>query len=165
MLPTRDPSQDKRPTQTESEGLETNFSSKQTRKKKQGRQYSYQTKQTSKNGQKGRPLHNTQRKNPPRRHKHCKYICSQYRSTQIHKENLGGLQERLTATQLQQGILIPHCQRWTDILNKISTKILWHQTMPYMKWTKLIYREPVIPKKQNTYSFQMHMEYFQRQTT
>ena len=36
MLPTRDPSQDKRLTQTESEGLETNFPSKQTGKKKQG---------------------------------------------------------------------------------------------------------------------------------
>ena len=41
-----------------------------------------------------RSLHNTQRKNPPRRHQHCKYICTQHRSTQIHKENLGGLQER-----------------------------------------------------------------------
>ena len=27
-------------------------------------------------------------------HKYCKYICTQHRSTQIHKENLGGLQER-----------------------------------------------------------------------
>ena len=33
MLPTRDPSQDKRPTQTESEGLETNIPSKWTGKK------------------------------------------------------------------------------------------------------------------------------------
>ena len=33
MLPTRDPSQDKRRTQTESEGLETNFPSKWTGKK------------------------------------------------------------------------------------------------------------------------------------
>ena len=33
MLPTRDPSQDKRLTQTESEGLETNFPSKQSEKK------------------------------------------------------------------------------------------------------------------------------------
>ena len=33
MLPTRDPSQDKRLTQTESEGLETNFPSKWTGKK------------------------------------------------------------------------------------------------------------------------------------
>ena len=29
----------------------------------------------------------------------------------------------------------------------------------------LIYIEPFIPKKQNTHSFQMHMEHFQRQTT
>ena len=36
MLPTRDPSQDKRPTQTEGEGLETNFPSKPTKKKSQG---------------------------------------------------------------------------------------------------------------------------------
>ena len=36
MLPTRDPPQDKRPTQTESKGLETNFPSKWTGKKKAG---------------------------------------------------------------------------------------------------------------------------------
>ena len=36
MLPTRDPSQDKRLTQTESEGLETNFPSKWTGKKSRG---------------------------------------------------------------------------------------------------------------------------------
>ena len=36
MLPTRDPSQDRRPTQTESEGLETNFPSKRTGKKSRG---------------------------------------------------------------------------------------------------------------------------------
>ena len=44
-----------------------------------------------KKGHKERPrrsLHNTQRKYPPRRHKHCKYICTQHRSPQIHKENL-----------------------------------------------------------------------------
>ena len=39
-------------------------------------------------------LHNTQTKNPPRRHQHCKYICTQHRNTQTHKENLGGFQER-----------------------------------------------------------------------
>ena len=33
MLSTRDPPQDRRPTQTESEGLETNFSSRRTGKK------------------------------------------------------------------------------------------------------------------------------------
>ena len=34
MLPTRDPSHDKRPTQTEREGMEINIPSKHTRKKK-----------------------------------------------------------------------------------------------------------------------------------
>ena len=41
-----------------------------------------------------RTLHNTQRKNLSRRHHHYKHICTQYRSIQIYKENLGGLQER-----------------------------------------------------------------------
>ena len=41
-----------------------------------------------------RSLHNTQGKNPSRRHKLSKYIYTHHRSTQIHKENLGGLQER-----------------------------------------------------------------------
>ena len=36
MLPIRDPLQNKRRTQTESEGLETNFPSKRTGKKKAG---------------------------------------------------------------------------------------------------------------------------------
>ena len=85
MLPTRDPSQDKRLIQTESEGLETNFPSKWTGRKSRG------SNRLPKKGHKERPrrsLHNTQMKNPPRRHKHCKYICSKHRSTQIHKEIL-----------------------------------------------------------------------------
>ena len=41
-----------------------------------------------KKGHKERPrrsLHNIQRKNPSKRHKHCKYIWTQHRNTQIHK--------------------------------------------------------------------------------
>ena len=98
MLPTRDPPHDKRPTQTESEGLETNFPSKRTGKKKAGVAILICEKnRLQKKGHKERlrrSLHNTQRKNPSRRHKHCIYICLQHRSTHIHKENLGGLQER-----------------------------------------------------------------------
>ena len=98
MLPTRDPSEDKRLTQTESEGLETNFPSKLTgKKKKAGVAILISDKIDPQKGHNERPrrtLHNTQRKNPPRRHQHCKYICTQHRSTQIHKENLGGFQER-----------------------------------------------------------------------
>ena len=48
MLPTRDPPQNKRPTQTESEVLEKTIPSKWTGKIKLGQQYLYQTKQTSK---------------------------------------------------------------------------------------------------------------------
>ena len=44
MLPTRDPPQNKRPIQIESEGLEKNIPSKWTGKKKEGQQYSYQAK-------------------------------------------------------------------------------------------------------------------------
>ena len=51
-------------------------------------------KRSIKRDQPRRSLHNTHRKNPPRRYQHCKYICTQHRSTQIHKENLGGFQER-----------------------------------------------------------------------
>ena len=97
MLPTRDPSQDKRPTQTESEGLETNILSKWTGRKSLSIHTHIRQNRLQKKGHKERPrrsLHNTHRKNPPRRHKHCKYICTQHRITQIHKENLGGLQER-----------------------------------------------------------------------
>ena len=97
MLPTRDPPQDKRPTQTESEGTETNFPSKQTGKKSWGSNTSMRQNRPQKKGHKERPrrsLHNTQGKNPSRRHKHCKHIYTQHRSTQIYKENLGGLQER-----------------------------------------------------------------------
>ena len=96
MMPTGDLPQDKGPTQTESEGLETNFPSKWTGKKSRGSNTHMRQNILPKKGHKERPrrsLHKTQRKHPPRRHKHCKYICTQHRSTPIHKENLGGFQE------------------------------------------------------------------------
>ena len=97
MLPTRDSPQDKRPTQTESEGLETNFPSKWIGKKRSGSNTHIRQNRLQKKGHKERPrrsLHNIQGKNPPGKQKRCKYTCTQYRSTQIHKENLGALQER-----------------------------------------------------------------------
>ena len=97
MLPTRDPPQNKRSTKTESEGIEINITSKGTGKKIRGSNTHMGQNRLQNKVHKKRPrrsLHNTQRKNPPGRHKHCKYICTQHRSTQIHKENLGGLQEK-----------------------------------------------------------------------
>ena len=87
MLPIRDPPQNKRPTQTESEGLETNIPSKQTGKESWGSNTHIRQNRLQRKIHKKRPrrsLHNTQRKNPPRRH----YICTQHRSTQIHKKIL-----------------------------------------------------------------------------
>ena len=71
MLPTRDPSQDKRLTQTESEGLETNFPSIRTGKKSRGSNTHIRQNRLQEKGHKESPrksLHNTQRNNPPRRH-------------------------------------------------------------------------------------------------
>ena len=66
MLPTRDPPQNKRPTQAESEGLETNFPSKWTGKKSWGSNTHIRQNRLQKKGHKERPrrsLHNTQGKN------------------------------------------------------------------------------------------------------
>ena len=97
MLPTRDQPQNKRPTQTESEELETNISSKRIGKKSWGTNNHIGQNTLQKKDHKNRfrrTLHNSQGKNPSRRHKYYKHICIQYRSTQIHKENLGGHEER-----------------------------------------------------------------------
>ena len=84
-------------TQTESEGLKNNIPSKWTGNKSRGSNTHIRQNRLPKKGHKERPrrsLHNTQGKNPSRRHKHCYYICTQHMSTQIHQENLGRLQER-----------------------------------------------------------------------
>ena len=65
MPPTRDPCQDKRLIQTESEGLETNFPSKGTGKKSRGSNTHIRQNRLPKKGHKERPrrsLQNTQRR-------------------------------------------------------------------------------------------------------
>ena len=92
MLPKRDPTQNKRPTQTESEGLETNIPSKWIGEKSQGSNTHIGQNRLQKKCHKKRPrrsLHNTQGKNPSRRHKHYKHICTQHRSIEIYKKNRG----------------------------------------------------------------------------
>ena len=101
MLPLRDPPQNKRPTQTESEGLEKIIPSN-GKEKKAGVAILIRQNRLQKGSHKKklrRSLDNTQGKNPSRRHKHCKCICTQHVSTQIHKENFGGLQERYRQQQ------------------------------------------------------------------
>ena len=76
----------------------------QEKKKKAGVAILIRQNRLQKKGHKERPrrsLHNTQRKNPPRRHKHCKYIWFQHRSTQMHKKKSWRPSRKiLTATQL-----------------------------------------------------------------
>ena len=63
MLPTRDPPQERTPTQTESEGLETNFPSKRTGKKSRGSNTHIRQNRLQKKGHKERSrrsLYNTQ---------------------------------------------------------------------------------------------------------
>ena len=61
------------------------------RKKSRGSYTHIRQNRLQKKGHKERPrrsVHNTQRKNPPRRHKHCKYICSQHRAPKYIKKIL-----------------------------------------------------------------------------
>ena len=84
MLPTRDPPQDKRPTQTESDGLETNIPRKWAGIKSQGSNTHIRQNRLQKKSHQKRPrrsLHNIQGKNLSRKHKRYKYICAQHKST------------------------------------------------------------------------------------
>ena len=87
MLSTRDPPQNKGHIQTKSEGLE-NANGDQ---KKAGVKILISDKIDFKNKgcekRQRRTLHNDQRTNPRRRFNYYKYICTQYRSNAICKEN------------------------------------------------------------------------------
>ena len=97
MLPTRDPPQDKRPTQIESEGLEKKIFQANGQEKEAEVAILISDKIDFKRRAIKRDPEDhfiIPRENPSGKHRQCKYICSQHGSTQIHKENLGGLQER-----------------------------------------------------------------------
>ena len=97
MLTKRDSPQNKRPMQSESEGLKTFQANGQEKTARVviliSDKIDFKKKKKAHKKRHTRPLHNTQGKNPAKRHKHCKYICTQHRSTQIHKENLQRCQE------------------------------------------------------------------------
>ena len=88
MLPTRDPTQSKRPPQTESERLgKKNIPSKWRGINSQGSNTFIRQNRLQNKGHKKRPrrtLHNTQGKNPSRKHRHYKYKFIQHRSFQIY---------------------------------------------------------------------------------
>ena len=106
MLPTKDPHQNKTPTQTESKGLEKLLQTNgQEKTSLVSNTYIRQNRLQNK-GHKKRPrgtLHNTQGKNPSRRHQHYDHICTQNRSTQIYKENLTGFKKDIHSNTLILG--------------------------------------------------------------
>ena len=102
------------PTQTESEEFKKNIPSKWAGVKRwSSNTYIRQNRLKNKSHKKThrKTLHNTQRKNPLRRHNNCKHICTQQRNTQIYKENLRGLQERHRQQTLILGDFNTHCQQ------------------------------------------------------
>ena len=93
MPPTRDPPQNKRPTHLQVKGWEKIFQANGKEKKADvSDKIDFKTKAIKKRHRK--TLCNTQWKNPSRSHEYCKHICTQHRSTQLCKENLGGLLKR-----------------------------------------------------------------------
>ena len=88
MLPTRDKPQDKRPIQTESEGLQINFPSKRRAQKSRGINTHMRQNRVQRKGHKERPrrsLHNTQGKNPSRGRMHQEDI----NTVKIYVPNIG----------------------------------------------------------------------------
>ena len=161
MLPTRDLPQNKRHTQTESERLETNIPTKWTGKKTPGQRYSYQIIRFQKEDYKKRPrrsLHNTQGKNPSRRHKHCKYICAPYiGAPEYIRKILEDFKKDTDNSILTVGLNTPFSTM--DRYSKQRISIVALNNMLYqIGLTNNI--EPFTPKKQNICSFQMHMEHF-----
>ena len=158
MLPTRDQSQDKRLTQTESEGLEKNFPSKRTGKKSRDSNIHIIQNRLPKKGHKERPrrsLHNTQRKNPPRSHKHCQYICTQHRSTPI-KTILGDFKKYVDNIITVGDFKTPLSKMGKSSKQSINKDtVALNNTLDEMDLTD-IYIETFIPKKQNTHSFNVH---------
>ena len=139
------------------------------RKKSQGSSTYISQNRVQNKGQKKRhrsTLHSSQGKNPSRRKKKCKHICTPHRSTKIHNKNIGGYPERYRLQHLYtRGFNTPRLimDRYSkQNINKDIAAL--NNALDQMDLINIC-MELFIPKRQNTHSFQMHMEHFQRQTT
>ena len=129
MLPKRDLPQDKRPTQTASEGLETNFPSKRT-----GKKAGIRILISDKTDFKKRAI-----KRDPEGH----FIILKGRIHQkdinivnIYAPNIGApkyikkiledFKKDIDSNTVIVGDFNTHCQKWTGLPNKISRRILCH---------------------------------------
>ena len=133
MLPTGDAPQDKRPTQTESQGMEKNLPSKWTGRKSRGSNIHMRQNRLQKKGHKERP-----------RKSLCNIkgrICQEdINIVNIYAPNMGARKYMDKISEdfkkdIDSNTLIlwdfitplsPYCQQWIDLPNKISTRILEH---------------------------------------
>ena len=135
MLPTRDPPQDKRPTQTESEGLETHFPSKWTEKKKKAavailmsNKIDFQRRAIKRDPEGHFIILNG------RIHQEVINIINIYApnigAPKYIKKILEDFKKDIDSNTILVRVLAPHSPRWTGLSNKISTRILRHLTIP-----------------------------------
>ena len=167
MLPTSDPPQDKRPTQTESEGLETNFPSKRTGKKKKktrGTNTLIRQNRLQKKGHKKRPgrsLHNTQGRIPSRRQKRFNIYAPNIGAPKYIKKILEDFKKDIDSNTIIIGdfhsLLSKKDRSSKQSINKDIVSL--NNTLDEMDLTD-IYRELLIPNKQKTHSFQVAWNIF-----
>ena len=142
------------------------FHANRTGKKSQGSNTHTRQNRLQKKSHKKRPrraLHNTQGKNPPRRHEHCKYIAPNIGAPKYIKKILEDFKKDIDSNRIIVGDFnTPLSKMDRSSKQNINKDIVaLNNALDEMDFTD-IYRETFIPKKQNTHSFQMHMEHFQR---
>ena len=139
MLPTRDPPQEKRPIETESERLETNFLSKWTGKKKAGVAILISDKIDFKRRAMKRDSEGPFIILKGKIHQEDINIVNIYAPNigahKYIKKILEDFKKDIESNTIIVEDFNTQCQRWTDLLNKTSTKTFWHSTRPWMKWT------------------------------
>ena len=133
MLPTRDPPQDRSPTQTEREGLETNPPSKQRGKKSRGSNTISDKIDFKKRAIKREPEgHFIILKG--RIHQEDINIVNIYAPNigppKYIKKILEDFKKDIDSNTIIVGDFNTHCQKWTGLPNKILTRILCHLTIP-----------------------------------
>ena len=120
-------------------------------------------------GHKKRPrrsLHNTQRKNPSRRHKHCKHTWIPPRSTQIYKKILEDFKKDIDSNTIIVGDFnTPLSKMDRSSKQNINKDIVaLNNVLDQMDLTD-IYKTFHPKEAKYTFFFHIHMEHFQRQTT
>ena len=133
MLPTRDPSQDKRLIHTESEGLETNFPSKWPGKKSRGSNTHIRQNRRQKRAIKRDPEgHFIILKE--RIHQEDINMVNIYapniRAPKYIKKIMEDFKKDIDSNTIIVRDFKPHYQKWTGLPNKISRRILCHLTIP-----------------------------------